>query len=96
MARKYEKVQELLPLIKARLAEGKTQTYTGGLFLCCPHNLGRFSSQCPGRVFFYHALCAFSYFHPFKALSFERERKREGTERSFRHAWRKRSGVSFL
>ena len=25
MARKYEKVQELLPIIKARLAEGKTQ-----------------------------------------------------------------------
>ena len=25
MPRKYEKVQELLPIIKARLAEGKTQ-----------------------------------------------------------------------
>ena len=25
MARKYEKVQELLPVIKVRLAEGKTQ-----------------------------------------------------------------------
>ena len=25
MSRKYEKVQELLPIIKARLAEGKTQ-----------------------------------------------------------------------